>query len=112
MDGNLVDAERVAELRDEIGADEFGEVVEIFLEECDAAVERLSGAEAGAVEAELHFLRGAAMNLGLAALAAACQRGEAAAGAGEGASVDRAGVVDLYARSRAALLASEESRAA
>lgn len=108
----LMDWGRVAELRDEIGAEEFGEVVEIFLEECDEAVGRLACGDDAALEADLHFLRGAAMNLGLAMLAGACQRGEQAAARGEAASVDRAGVARLYADSRAALLAGEGARAA
>lgn len=98
----LVNWGRVAELEAEIGADDFGEVVEIFLEECDAAAARLPETEA--LEADLHFLRGAAMNLGLDAMAVACQDGERAAGEGRGAEVDRDGIARLYDASREAFL--------
>ena len=109
---NLVDWARVGELEAEIGAEEFGEVVEIFLDECDGPAARLADASAGieGLEADLHFLRGAAMNLGLDAMAAACQSGERAAAGGAGASVDRAAIAALYAASRAALLDGAAAR--
>ena len=37
----MIDWTRVKELQDEIGADDFAEVVQLFLEETDAVVERL-----------------------------------------------------------------------
>ena len=111
-DGELVNWERVGELEAEIGAGDFAEVVEIFLEECDGTAARLADGEPGALEADLHFLRGAAMNLGLDAMAAACQAGERAAAQGEGARVDRAAIAELYGASRAALLEGTARRGA
>ncbi len=73
----MIDWARVKELRDEIGADDFDEVVALFLEEADEVIARISpelGAKA--LEADLHFLKGAALNLGFAAFAALCQQGE------------------------------------
>ena len=110
MGDDLVNWGRVGELADEIGGDEFAEVLEIFLEECDGAAARLGDTDA--LEADLHFLRGAAMNLGLDRLAAACQSGERAAAGGDGASVDRAGIASLYDASRAALVDGAERRGA
>ena len=109
---DLVNWDRVGELEAEIGAEEFAEVVEIFLEECDGPAARLADGAAGVegLEADLHFLRGAAMNLGLDAMAAACQSGERAAADGAGASVDRAAIAQLYGASRAALLNGAEAR--
>ena len=79
----MIDWERVKELRGEIGADDFVEVVEMFLQEADEAVARLSpDLTAKAVEADLHFLKGAALNLGFIALSALCQDGERRAAAG------------------------------
>lgn len=101
---------RVAELEAEIGADDFGEVVEIFLEECDGTVARLT--ESTALEADLHFLRGAAMNLGLDAMAAACQAGERAAADGRSEEVDRAAIVALYDTSRRTFLERPQPAAA
>jgi len=102
----MIDWARVRRLRDEVGSDDFGDVVELFLEEGDAVVARLrAGPEPGRLEADLHFLKGSALNLGFADLAALCHAGEqrAAAGDPEGAGVAR--LVAVYDRSRALFLA-------
>jgi HPt (histidine-containing phosphotransfer) domain-containing protein len=113
----MIDWERVGELRAEIGGEDFAEVVELFLEEADAAVARLAEAQvapAGAarIESDLHFLKGSALNLGFRDLAALCQDGERAAAAGRPEAVDLRRVAETYARSRAAFLAGLQSRAA
>ena len=108
----LVNRKRLGELKEEIGHDEFGEVIEIFVEECDSAAAQLAegvGEEVGPV---LHFLRGAAMNLGLDALAAACLEGERAAGRGESGRVDGPAIAALYDASRKALLETPSLRGA
>ena len=98
----MIDWERVKELRGEIGADDFAEVVEMFLEEADEAVTRLSPAQtAKAVEADLHFLKGAALNLGFVALSGLCQDGERRAAAGS-TEIDLTAVVQVYAESKLA----------
>lgn len=80
----MIDWDRVKELRSEIGADDFGEVAEMFLQEADDAVARLTpGLTARALEADLHFLKGAALNLGFDALSGLCQDGERRAAAGD-----------------------------
>jgi HPt (histidine-containing phosphotransfer) domain-containing protein len=108
----VINWERVEELRDEIGMDGFAEVVALFLDEADGAVVRLAaGAPAGLAE-DLHFLKGAALNLGLAQLADLCQQGERAAARGEGGAVDVDDVRASYAQSRTALLAGLASRSA
>lgn len=98
----MIDWERVKELRAEIGADDFTEVAVMFLEEADEAVARLQpGLSAKAIESDLHFLKGAALNLGFVALSALCQDGERRAGGGD-TSVDLAAVRDTYFASKAA----------
>lgn len=103
-----VDWERLAELRDEIGADALAEVVGLFLEEADEVIERL-GADAGAtvLESDLHFLKGAALNLGFSEFAALCQDGERRAAMGD-TTVDLGAVRASYAASKLALLAGME----
>lgn len=97
----MVDWDRVRELRSEIGPEGFDEVVSLFLEEADEAVGRLSvRSGAKALAAELHFLKGAALNLGFASLSALCQDGERQAGAGD-LSVDLKAVGAAYAACRA-----------
>ena len=101
----MIDWKRVEDLREEIGADGFAEVADMFLEEADEAVRTLvCGIAADAVEDQLHFLKGSALNLGLAELAALCQEGERRAATGQAASVDMARVESVYRLSRAQLL--------
>ena len=98
----MIDWDRVKELRAEIGADDFAEVAAMFLEEADEASARLlPGLPAKAIEADLHFLKGAALNLGFTALSGLCQNGERRAASGD-ASVDLAAVHDCYFASKAA----------
>ena len=98
----MIDWDRVKELRDEIGADDFMEVAAMFLDEADEAVARLTpGLSAKAIEADLHFLKGAALNLGFSALSGLCQDGERRASAGD-TKVDLDSVHKAYADSKAA----------
>ncbi|MEO8241783.1 MAG: Hpt domain-containing protein [bacterium] len=98
----MIDWERVRELRAEIGADDFTEVAEMFLEEADEAIARLGpGLSAKATEDNLHYLKGAALNLGFRTLASLCQDGERRAASGD-ASVDLAAVRATYQTSRTA----------
>ena len=102
----MIDWDRVKELRAEIGADDFDEVAVMFLEEADEAVARLTpGLTAKAMEADLHFLKGAALNLGFDALSGLCQDGERRAAGGD-TSVDLAAVRDTYFASKAAFQGS------
>ncbi len=101
----MIDWERVDELRDEVGADEFGEVVDIFLEEVDEVIDRLrQSPDPASYEADMHFLKGSALNLGFAALAALCSEGERQAATGDATSVDVGAVIDSYGASKAEFL--------
>jgi HPt (histidine-containing phosphotransfer) domain-containing protein len=73
----MIDWDRVQALRDEVGADDFAEVVDLFLEEVDEALGGLTARLApAALSAALHFLKGSALNLGFAEFARLCQIGE------------------------------------
>ncbi|MDD9743131.1 MULTISPECIES: Hpt domain-containing protein [Marinovum] len=95
----MIDWSRVSELREEVGEEDFAEVVELFLDEVDGVIGTLAP-ETADLEAQLHFLKGSALNLGFAAFAALCQAGETAANAGQGERVDVAAIRDAYARAR------------
>ena len=105
----MVDWGRVAALRMEIGASDFAEVLEMFLAEADEVIRRLgSGKVQISHEAELHSLKGAALNLGLSDLAALCSEGERVAR--HGGAVDVAAIVACYGASRRSLLAGLETQ--
>ncbi len=114
-DAPLIDWARVRDLRDEIGEDSFAEVVELFLDEVEQVLARLSGpggmeADAAALADDLHFLKGSAWNLGFARFADFCARAEALvalagpAGRQMGAALDLASGIACFAASRRALL--------
>ena len=96
----LVNPARVEALCQEIGEDGFPEVLEMFLSESAQVVARLQGTtDPAAIAADLHFLKGSALTMGLDELAAYCLRVE------QGAAFDPSVLDDLFTRSRAALLA-------
>jgi histidine phosphotransfer protein HptB len=102
--GTMIDWHRVEELRDEIGPEDFGEVVSLFLEEADEVVSRLQATkDAKTMERDLHFLKGSALNLGFSDLAQVCQLGERRAASGF-ADIQMDQVETCYARSRSTFL--------
>jgi HPt (histidine-containing phosphotransfer) domain-containing protein len=109
----MIDWTRVSELQDEIGAEGFAEVVDLFLEETDEAVGRLSaGPPRDEIEGLLHFLKGSAVNLGLASLARLCSEGERRAAAGQPEAVDLAEVAAVYRRCKEEFLVGLAARQA
>ena len=58
----MIQWHRVRQLRDEVGADEFDEVVQIFLDEVQEVIARLHQDTARTqLEQNLHFLKGSAL---------------------------------------------------
>ncbi|MGP6088662.1 Hpt domain-containing protein [Antarctobacter jejuensis] len=98
----MIDWSRVDELVDEIGAEDFGEVVELFLDEVENAIVLLEGSAGNpvVVEEQMHFLKGAALNLGFQALATLCQEGEKSAAAGQPETVSPAEVRTAFETSK------------
>lgn len=104
----MIDWDRIEELRIEVGADDFCDVVDIFLEEVDEVVGRLRQDGIAGLEENLHFLKGSALNLGFDAFAQLCQTGETAARQGQGDRVEIGPILDSYATSRAAFVSGVE----
>lgn len=93
----MIDWDRVDSLRGEIGDDAFADVVVLFLKECDETMEGI--VKQGQAGPEMrHFLKGAALNLGFAALAKLCDDPV------EGA--DPARLQAVYAETRSAFVAA------
>lgn len=104
----MINWSRLDELVSEIGTDAIDEVVALFLDEADEVIARLPQPQAVATrEADLHFLKGAALNLGFDDLSHLCDAGER-----NPAGADLAAIVSAYAQSRAALVAGLAARAA
>lgn len=99
----MIDWTRVAELRDEIGAEDFDEIVEVFLDEVNEAVDGLPRCAQGAdMAGALHFLKGSALNLGFQTLADACRENERSVASGVAADIEA--IATTYAQARAAFL--------
>lgn len=75
----MIDWTRVNDLRDEVGAEDLVEIADIFLAEMAQVLDPLrDGADAQDPADLLHFLKGAALNLGFADLADICAQSEMA----------------------------------
>ena len=101
----MINWQQVQQLRGEVGADDFDEVVELFLEEVDEVVNRLrTSANPDSFESDLHFLKGSALNLGFSDFSGLCQVGEHLSANGQAQDVDLASILDCYDATRAIFL--------
>ena len=71
----MINTIRLHELRDEIGADNLAEVVDMFLAETEDAILRISRAALVTAD-DMHFLKGSAFNIGLNDLGHCCAMAE------------------------------------
>lgn len=98
--------------------DAFDEVIALFLEETDEIMGRLKATltvahrDAPVLAADLHALKGAALNLGLTEFAAHCGAGEDMAQSGAASAVNLQAIIDIYGASKAAFLDGLNRRAA
>lgn len=102
---------KVVELRDDVGAEDFNEVVELFLDEVEETIVNL-GANGRSLEHDLHFLKGSALNLGFIEFSELCRIGEADAAKGAADSVDTGAIIASYQASKSAFLSESEMRLA
>jgi len=68
----MINWDRVAELLDDFGEEDFEEIVTLFVEEVDACFAEMQN-QSGSFAERLHFLKGSAANLGFQALHTQCQ---------------------------------------
>ena len=102
----MIDWDRVNTLRAEIGEEDFEEVVPLFLEEVSAITDELgANVDLDQLEANLHCLKGSAMNLGFSDFSMLCHKGEAMAAAGNAAAVDVDEILKCFDTSKDAFMA-------
>ena len=101
----MIDWPRVKELKDEIGPDDFGEVVELFLEEVEEIIKKLRGDDRSQLEQDLHFLKGCALNLGFDSFSQLCLQGERQSAEGGASQVDLPAILDMFEASKQSFLA-------
>ncbi|MGH1576089.1 Hpt domain-containing protein [Planktotalea sp.] len=96
----MINWARITELREEIGAEDFEEVVELFLSEVEERLETVSADKSFEdFEEDMHFLKGSALNLGFEELARLCSDGESRA-ASKDAISDIASIFAAYEKSK------------
>ncbi|ATG37399.1 MULTISPECIES: Hpt domain-containing protein [Phaeobacter] len=96
----MIDWSRAKELHEEVGPEDFSEVVEIFLEEVEGVIEKLRSPDLATLEQDLHFLKGSALNLGFRQFSRLCQEGERRSAQGESKEVDTAAIIASYENSK------------
>lgn len=109
----MIDWVRVNELREEVGEEDFDEVVTLFLSEVEERLEEMMSATTERnLEEDMHFLKGSALNLGFVDVAALCQQAESMAAADEITTISAADVNKTYQASKRHFLDAERSNAA
>lgn len=102
----MIDWQRVNTLRDEIGPEDFEEVVPMFLEEVEAVTDELRAQpDVAKLESHMHFLKGSAVSLGFATFSEMCGDAEVRAAGGDGSSVDVTAILDCYEQSKMTFMA-------
>lgn len=96
----MINWNRINELRDEIGSEDFKEVAEMFLDEVREGITALTDAnDMSATEAAYHNLKGSALNLGFSEFADLCQQGETAAAHGKEPKFHQGLVAEIFNQS-------------
>ena len=101
----MIDWAQINTLRDDVGKEEFAEIIDIFIEEVESVFERLrTTPDLKNLGDDLHFLKGSAMNLGFESFSRLCQDGENLSAQGEADTLDVGSVLACYASSKAVFL--------
>lgn len=104
----MLDWNRINELKDEIGEEDFADVVVLFLAEVDEVIDQLKAdIDLNAIESQMHFLKGSALNLGFSDVASLCQTGETLAKSGAPDKVDITPIINSYEQSKRTFDAGE-----
>ncbi len=101
----MINMARINELRQEVGEDDLAEVISIFCEEMDEAMESLDTIAPQDVPGQLHFLKGSALNIGLDSVSELCRANEQRVAEDVAYRPDTAAIRLAYEQSKAALAA-------
>lgn len=108
----MIDWVQVEQLREDMG-ETFVELLALFQAEVAEALDKLDTAETPASVADTaHFLKGAALNLGMREMASLCASAETAARAGDMSVCDPVRIRALFTESQQALCDGLARRAA
>ncbi len=100
----MLNTNRIKELKQEVGEDDFVEVVGIFCEEVEEVLGQLPSTPASAMVEKLHFLKGSALNIGMSDVGELCRSEEERLKAAPGATADIAAIEATYQASKSELI--------
>ena len=100
----MLDTIRIAELKAEVGEDDFAEVVALFCEEVEEVLAELHLVAPDKILGSIHFLKGSAQNIGLARVGEICLEEERRLRADPDLRPDVARIREAYAASKIQLL--------
>lgn len=100
----MLDWNRIRELQSEVGEDEFKLILELFLDEVEDVIMRVSKRHAGRLATDLHFLKGCAWNLGFRGFGEMCDAGERLAIAGKASKFNLEAMMECYSASKQMML--------
>jgi HPt (histidine-containing phosphotransfer) domain-containing protein len=96
----MINWDKVEELRQDIGAEDFGEIVVVFLEEVELELSSLAQKPVEGLGASMHFLKGSALNLGFEEFAEKCSLAEKLAAENSAAQIDLVALQSCYDASK------------
>lgn len=109
----MIDWSHVQKLCNEVGAEDFDEVVELFFEEVADVIARLEIlTDRSNLAEDLHFLKGSVLSFGFSETSQLCHVGEETAAKGDAASVDLAAIIQSYSVSKREFLANYRQKLA
>ena len=102
----MIDWSHVRRLKEEVGPEDFEEMLPLFYSEIETAVRRVEASgSAEQLARDLHYLRSGALNLGFRRLSQLCAEGEKLADQGKSDAVDIPEIRACYLASRDAFAA-------
>ena len=106
----MINTARIQELKNEVGEDDLIELIELFCEEVEDVLEALDATAPSDMMAQLHFLKGSALNIGLDAVSELCRTEETRLKTDPTALADIGAIRSAYATSKDILLKPGTSR--
>ncbi|QUJ76199.1 Hpt domain-containing protein [Sulfitobacter albidus] len=106
----MIDWDRIKSLQDEIGPEVFPDIVTLFIDEVSETIGRLRDTpDLETLGADLHMLKGSAMNLGFTSFSELCQSGESRAMEGRAEEIAIAPILESFEESKLVFLAGLEN---
>ena len=99
----MIDRERLAELRHEVGTDDLTEVIALFCEEVEETLDRIISHPSASLGDDLHFLKGSALNIGMSEVGQLCLEAEKAWRKDASSPPDIAPIAQAFRKARQAL---------